>query len=321
MSSSTSSESAAVTRTEPNALDFTLAPASDITALIGDTPLIELAPHVTGEHSVLVKHEGLNPGGSIRDRLLCSVVTRALADGTLGPGGELVLPRADNAAVSAALVGHAHGLRTTVFHPRATDLRLVKLLMEAGARVKWSPREDGFEGALAAAAAWAAQPGRLLVDASQPHDLRQALADIGDELEDALDGQPLGAFVTSITSRAVLAQLVSGFVHRFPRALLVGVILDSDPGALDDRILSSTGEIVVVREQEAWDARAWLASATGLLLGPRGASALVGAMRVAPRVQRHDAIVVLSIDGGQRYLGWEPGFADTEDRPRPACPW
>ena len=65
-------------------------------------------------------------------------------------------------------------------------------------------------------------------------------------------------------------------------------------------------ETLKISESQAWRAQSLLARTEGLLLGPKGAAAALTGLRIRSRVPSDRAIVCLSIDGGQRYLGTAP---------------
>ncbi len=293
--------------------------AYDITELIGHTPLIELGQIAKGNPEILVKHEGMNPGGSIRDRTVLEILDMAAASGLLQRGDEVVLAGATNSALAAMVIGNCRGYRTVVFHPKQGSKRLLRLLRQSGAKVKLLPGND-MDAAVEAAASYARETsGRIFIDAGRREVLQDAVRHIAREILEALDGQSVGAFVTSYSTGATLRHVARELRHQYPELLVLGVRVDPAHNAAsfyNDVSPSVTTEMTPLRgvraetmlmnEREAWLARAYIARSEGLLLGPKGAAAVLGAMRIRHRVPPESAIVALSIDAGQRYFGFEP---------------
>ena len=87
--------------------------ASDITALIGGTPLVRLKrlPQACGcKAEILAKLESFNPSASVKDRIACAMVEEAEAAGTIRPGRTgLVEPTSGNTRIALAMLAAARG--------------------------------------------------------------------------------------------------------------------------------------------------------------------------------------------------------------------
>ncbi len=91
-------------------------PAHDVSQLIGHTPLIALGRLAEpAQPEVLVKHEGFNPGGSIRDRTVLEILDSAFASGLLRRGDEVVVAGASNSAIAASYSASTSGSRGSAF--------------------------------------------------------------------------------------------------------------------------------------------------------------------------------------------------------------
>jgi cysteine synthase A len=290
-----------------------------VSQLIGHTPLITLSRLAEpGQPEVLVKHEGFNPGGSIRDRTVLEILDNAFASGLLRRGDEVVVAGASNSAVAACVIGQARGCRVTVFHPKSGPHRLVELLRRAGATLIETNGPGGLAHSVTEGAIYARQHiGRIFIDTGRREALKDAIQHIAREIIEALEGQPLGAFVTSCSTGATLRIVSQELRVQYPELEVVGVTIAApaqrqgyyDDAVTADRVPAANppgAQSVLLPESAAWRARGLLARTEGLLLGPKGASAALTALRLRPRVPPDRAIVALSIDGGQRYLGSEP---------------
>ncbi len=92
--------------------------ASDVTQLIGNTPLLHLkqVSEMTG-CTILGKAEFLNPGGSVKDRTALGIIRAAEASGELRPGGRIVEGTAGNTGIGLTLLANALGYQSTVVMP------------------------------------------------------------------------------------------------------------------------------------------------------------------------------------------------------------
>jgi cysteine synthase len=90
-------------------------PAADLTALIGNTPLVRLkGPSEATGCNILAKCEFMNPGASVKDRAALSIIVDAEERGLIAPGGTIVEGTAGNTGIGLALVGNARGYRTII---------------------------------------------------------------------------------------------------------------------------------------------------------------------------------------------------------------
>ncbi|MEL6181747.1 MAG: pyridoxal-phosphate dependent enzyme, partial [Myxococcota bacterium] len=207
-----------------------------------------------------------------------------------------------------------------VFHPRDGHRRLLKLLMETGAKLSRSPESLGLDGAQQAAAAYAREASdRVFIDGQRRESTAEALGRIAQEIVHALGDIRLGGFVTSVSTGATLKHVAHALRLINPDIEVAGVMLDApeERQALYDGVPAQQrstpeelkevrGEIIQVAEIEAWRMRSRIARSEGMLIGPKGAAAVLGALQIRHVVPPDQAIVALSIDGGQRYLSAIP---------------
>ncbi len=126
--------------------------ARSVLELIGETPMVEVSqlspnPNVR----FVVKLEGRNPGGSVKDRVALSLVEQAEADGILEPGrpGQVLLePTSGNTGIGLALVAMLKGYHLKVVLPANVSVERRQLLEVWGAEIIESPGEEGSNGAV-----------------------------------------------------------------------------------------------------------------------------------------------------------------------------
>jgi cysteine synthase B len=124
-------------------------PVTSVLDLIGDTPLVEVsALSPKPDVRILIKLEGQNPGGSIKDRIALSMVEEAEKDGRLSPGDVLLEPSSGNTGIGLALVARVKGYHLKVVLPSNVSVERRQLLEVWGAEVIDSPGSEGSNGAV-----------------------------------------------------------------------------------------------------------------------------------------------------------------------------
>ncbi|HUI05122.1 MAG TPA: cysteine synthase family protein [Acidimicrobiales bacterium] len=122
---------------------------TSILDLIGNTPLVDVSSLSPNERvRILVKLEGQNPGGSVKDRIALSMVEEAEKEGRLAQGDTLLEPSSGNTGIGLALVARVKGYRLKVVLPANVSVERRQLLGVWGAEVIESPGSEGSNGAV-----------------------------------------------------------------------------------------------------------------------------------------------------------------------------
>lgn len=125
--------------------------ANDILHTIGNTPHIRVNRLFGNTHSVYIKSERSNPGGSIKDRIALAMVEAAEASGALKPGGTIIEPTSGNTGVGLAMVAAVKGYELILVMPDSMSIERRRLMLAYGARFELTPREKGMNGSIARA--------------------------------------------------------------------------------------------------------------------------------------------------------------------------
>jgi len=292
---------------------------------VGATPVVRLdrlAGHSPAE--LYAKWEGLNPGGSVKDRPARFIVSQARRLGLLGPGGVIIESTSGNFGVSLAMIGAVAGYRVIiVVDPKVPPAH--RRVMEAyGAEVVEvsEPDESGgyFKPRLEVANRLASEiDGAFRPD--QHFSLMNAAAhfqETGPELRAQMDGtidylviaistagqlrglaEYFGSFAcgTKIVGvDAIGSGALGGPLHAYHQS---GIGLAWPPSNLDVSLLERAYKVA---DDDAFSTARLLAQTEGLLAGPSsGAVAFVG-MHLAECAEPGTRIVCVLSDTGQRYL-------------------
>src|ERR1700757_480162 len=123
--------------------------ASDITQLVGHTPVLRLGKVVpAGSAEVFAKLEFLNPGGSVKDRAALGMILDAEARGLLHAGSTILEATAGNTGVGLALIGVNRGYKVKLFVPEGFAEEKCILMRGFGADVVRTPEAEGMAGAI-----------------------------------------------------------------------------------------------------------------------------------------------------------------------------
>ena len=276
-------------------------------ALVGNTPMVKLrgfSPQ--GLASIYVKMENVNPSGTMRDRYIAEILQRSVAAGHTMPGDAVALAGLDDSALAAALLGSLLGFSVHLFVPKDAGRRQLDLITRYGPTLHWLPAGTGLREAMAEAAAWARpEPDRLYVDAFRRQAVCDAYQGIATEIMLALRGHTLGGFATSVSTGGTFREVSAHLRQTYPALKLGGAVLLEDDTPLESLRTSKDDMLRRISLDDAWGMRDRVAQTEGLLLGPKGAAAVILATEMQQDLAPDDVIVALNPDAGQRYLGWE----------------
>lgn len=295
---------------------------SDVTALIGRTPLVRLdrlAPDLPV--SLLGKLESANPGGSVKDRLALALIEAAEATGELRPGGTIVEATSGNTGIGLAMVGAARGYRVTLTMPESMSVERRALLGAYGARIVLTPAAEGMTGAVRRA--WeiaddeAAFLPRQFDNPANPEVHRRTTAE---EIWTDTDGR-VDVLVAGVGTGGTLTGVGQVLKAKNPGLWAVAVEPAESPVLSGGRpgphgiqgigagfvpeVLDPTvyDEIVQVDVESARAAARRLAGREGLLAGVSSGAAVHAALTVAARPEHAGRnVVVVLPDTGERYL-------------------
>ena len=293
----------------------------DITDLIGHTPLVRLR-HTDAPATILVKPEGLNPGGSAKDRVALAIVEDAERRGMLAPGSAIIEATSGNTGVSLAMVAAARGYRCIIVMPESMSIERRRLLAAYGAQVILTPAKEGMTGAIRRAEeVHRSTPGSILANQfSNPANPAAHAATTGPEIWADTAGR-VDAFVAGIGTGGTVTGvgrylkgrnsairivgvepadsplLTKGYAGTHP---LQGIGANFVPDVLD---LSVLDEVIPVKSEVAFAAMRRLVRQEGILAGITSGAAAWAAMQLAKRPEfAGKTIVALQPDAGERYL-------------------
>lgn len=289
-----------------------------IEATIGNTPLVALR-RLPGEHGaprgnvVLGKLEGNNPGGSVKDRPVLSMIRGAESRGQIRPGDRLIEATSGNTGIAMAMVAAMTGYRMTLVMPDNLSVERRASMRAYGAELILTPADKGgMEYARDLAAQMAADGKGLVLDQfANPDNPRAHYETTGPEIWRDTNGR-ITHFVSAMGTTGTIMGV--GRYLREQNAAIQVIGAQPEDGSqiagirrwraeYQPRIYDPAGvdrlELVSQPEAEAMARR--LAAEEGIFCGPSAAGACVIALRLAAEVQ-NATIVFVVCDRGDRYL-------------------
>ena len=125
----------------------------NITEAIGNTPLLRLSKMDEGlPGNIYAKLEGLNPGGSVKDRIALSMITDAIASGVIKSSTTIIEATSGNTGIGIAMIGASLGFKVIIVMPDTMSVERCAIIKGYGAEIILTPGVDGMNGSLAKAA-------------------------------------------------------------------------------------------------------------------------------------------------------------------------
>jgi len=298
--------------------------ASDITRLMGNTPLVQLNRMAAGlPATVAAKLEFFNPAHSVKDRIGVAMIEALEASGELTPGTSTILePTSGNTGIALAMVAAARGYRCVLTMPDSMSLERRRVLRLLGAEIHLTPAADGMNGASARAEELLEEipnafiPGQFYNPANpQIHETTTAL-----ELWQDTDGT-MAVFVAGVGTGGTLTGVGRFWKARKPGVRIVAVepadspvISGGEPGSHkiqgigagfipDNLDTSVVDEAVSVTNDEAFATARRMAREEGILGGISSGAACAAALEVAQRPELEGQLVVFIVPStSERYI-------------------
>jgi len=303
-----------------------MADEAKVLRCVGRTPLVELTSIVPNGHArILVKVEGQNPTGSMKDRMALSVIDGAVASGRLQPGGLVVEYTGGSTGTSLAFVCAVRGFQISIVtsdafsqekrdHMRAFGADVIEIESDGGGTTR-----ELIELMIAEAAELSASPGAFFADQFNNPDAASGYFALGEEIWDQSGGR-VDAFVQSVGT----AQCINGVVEALRcRESGIGifavepaespVLSGGPPGA---HKIEGVGPgfvaplwnadlvegIIPVSTSAAMEMTRRLAREEGLFAGTSSGANVLAALQVAETLGPGNTVATLLCDSGLKYL-------------------
>jgi cysteine synthase A len=307
--------------------------ANDVTALIGNTPLVRINRLTKGcAAEVVAKLEYQNPAHSVKDRIGLSMIEAAEKAGRIKPDTIGLEPTSGNTGIGIAMVCAARGYKCTIVMPDSMSKERRMLMRAYGAELVLTPGAERMPGAIRKAEEMAAADPRYFIpqqfdNPANPEVHRRTTAE---EIWRDTDGKA-DILISGIGTGGTITGVGEVIKARKPSFRCVAVEPDASPvlsggqagphplqglgAGFIPRILNTKiyDEIVRVKNDDAMDLARRMAREEGLLVGISSGAAMWAALEVARRAENKGKLIVVIIPSfGERYLS-TPLFAGLAD--------
>jgi len=302
--------------------------AGDITAMIGNTPLVELKnieKKYKLQAKLFAKCEFMNPVGSAKDRIALNMIARAEEKGLLKSGGTVIEPTSGNTGIGIAAICAAKGYRAIIIMPDSMSVERCRLIRAFGAELILTEGKLGMNGAVQKAEELKDSiPGSIIAGQFvNPANPKAHYLTTGPEIWRDTDGK-IDIFVAGVGTGGTIsgtgkylkeknANIRIAAVEPFESPLLSegkagphgiqGIGANFVPEALDKSVID---EVITVKSADAMEYGREIARTEGLLCGISSGAALKAAVELASREENAGKnIVAVLPDTGERYLSSE----------------
>lgn len=294
----------------------------NVSALIGNTPLVKLnsLPERRGAN-VFAKIEGLNPGGSIKDRICLHIVNEAEHNGQLKPGYTIIEPTSGNTGIGLAMLSALRGYRCIIVMPENMSRQRCEILGSYGAEVVLTPVAGGMRAAIDKA-------GEIGRSVKKSYSIRQFSNPANPEAHrrttatEILRDTPgrIDAFVCGVGTGGTLTGVGAALKAKDPRVKIIAVEPAASPvlsgGKAGAHKIQGIGagfippvldvslidEVITVTDEAALSCRLELSAREGIFAGISAGAAVWAALRAAEKLGRGKTVVTVLPDTGERYL-------------------
>jgi len=284
-----------------------------VESTIGNTPLVRLArlPGATS-NTVLVKLEGNNPAGSVKDRPALSMIVEAEKRGDIRPGDTLIEATSGNTGIALAMVAAMKGYRMILIMPDNLSLERRQSMTAYGAELILVTKAEGMEGARDLAVRMRDEGRGIVLDQfSNPDNPLAHYRGTGPELWRDTGGR-VTHFVSSMGTTGTIMGVSRYLKEKNPGIVVVGAQpaegasipgIRKWPEAYLPKIYDArrVDRIEPVTQQDAEDTMRRLATEEGIFCGVSSGGACAVALRISREVE-NATIAFIACDRGDRYL-------------------
>ncbi len=284
-----------------------------IESCIGETPLVRLQRLPgTEKNTILVKLEGNNPAGSVKDRPAMSMISRAEERGDIAPGECLIEATSGNTGIALAMAAAIKGYKMTLIMPDNATQERKDAMKAYGAELILVTAAEGMEGARDLAKKMEREgKGRVLDQFGNGDNPIAHYKGTGPELWRQTKGK-ITHFVSSMGTTGTIVGTSKYLKEQNPRIEVVGLQPEDGaripgirrwpteymPTIFDDVNIDS---VVNMSQRRAEEAMRAMAQKEGIFCGVSSGGAVAAALEIAQK-EENAVIVAVICDRGDRYL-------------------
>ena len=290
----------------------------NILEAIGNTPLVRINKlNPNPEVRMYAKFEGMNPTGSIKDRIALKMIEQAEAEGKLTPGKTIIEPTSGNTGIGLAMIGAVKGYPVEIVMSAAVSVERQAMIRGFGATVTLTDPEKGTDGAIMKARELVREnpekyfmPDQFSNEFNKIAHYRTTAEEIWAQTEGNIDyfvsaigtsGTIMGVGkylrekkpdIKIVCAHPVRGHYIQG-LKNMEEAIVPAIY---DPSQIDEQIMVET--------EAAFEMTRRIVQEEGIFVGMSSGAALLAAVETAKKI-RSGVIVLIFPDRGEKYLSTE----------------
>ena len=290
----------------------------DILQTIGNTPLVRINRLIPNKNTtVYAKLEGLNPTGSIKDRIALSMIRQAEIEGKLTKGKTIIEPTSGNTGVALAMIGAVKGYEVEIVMSDAVSIERQQMIKAFGGKLTLTERQLGTDGAIRKARELVGEwPQKYFMpdQFSNEYNKITHYKTTGEEIWEQTGGK-IDYFVSSIGTsgtimgvgkilkehnpqiKIVCAHPVKGHYIQGLKNMKEAIV----PAIYDPSQIDIT---IMVETEAAYDMTRRIVRNEGIFVGMSSGAAMYATIEIAKKIAS-GTIVVIFPDRGEKYLSTE----------------
>ena len=281
---------------------------------IGNTPLVKI-------EAVYAKLEGVNPSGSIKDRVALEIINAAENEGKLKEGYTIVEASSGNTGISLAMIAAVKGYNITVVMPENMSEERKQMMKAFGAKLVLTSKSGSLRESMEKAEEIAKESNTFYTrQFDNPNNIRAHIK-TGKEILNEIG--PVDAVVAGVGTGGTLVGISTVMKEVNPKVKIIAVEPEEAAvmfGGSDVRIgehhiqgigdgfipqlidMSKVDNVITVGSKEAVDMAKKLSKEHGLLVGISAGANVLASLKVA---KAYDKVVTVLPDRGERYLSMD----------------
>ncbi len=288
---------------------------NNILETIGNTPLIRInKSNLNKDVEIYAKIEGVNPGGSIKDRIAMKMIEVAEAVGSLTKNKTIIEATSGNTGIALAMIGVVKGYKVEIVMSEAVSIERRKMISFFGAKIILTDGEKGTDGAIKKVRELVKNNPEKYYHTDQYSNQNNKLAhyeNTAKEIWEQTNGQ-IDYFVASIGTSGTLMGVASYLKEFNPEIKIVSAepveghyiqglknMNEAIIPAIYDK--DKLDEIIMIDTAEAWQTARRIIKEEGIFVGMSSGAAMLASLQLAEKVGS-GKIVTIFPDRGEKYL-------------------
>jgi len=280
---------------------------------VGNTPLVRLQfLNPNPSNTILLKLEGNNPAGSVKDRPALNMINAAQARGEIKPGDTLIEATSGNTGIALAMAAAVQGYKMILVMPSSMTMERRAAMAAFGAELILVSEEEGMEGARDLALQMQSDgKGKVLDQFANPDNSEAHYMSTGPEIWHDTNGK-VTHFVSSMGTTGTIMGTSRYLKEKNPDIQIVGVYPEEgsqipgirkwakeyEPEIFDE---SKVDQLLYVSREDADKMAVQLGHKEGVFCGVSSGGALLSALRLSEQIS-NAVIVTIICDRGDRYI-------------------